>query len=231
MKIKENSPNNIMVLISSVVLFILGAIIYSNPNEVMLVVTYVIGGLIILYGVFSCVRNYIEIKKDNKTSSKGMVLGIVLIIIGLIFIFLGGVIETLIRFIIGGWILICGITRLANALSLEKKNTNFYVLLILSLLLIGGGLYTVLKTNLAFKAIGLILMIYSILEIFSYVFNRKENIEFNSKKESNDNEEDNDTKVKEADVINESNLDGIKEQPKKAKTSKKKKESKNSRKK
>ena len=214
MKIKVSAYTNVMLLISSVVLFILGAIIYSNPDTVVLVVTYVIGGLIALLGVFSCIKNYIEVKKDNTTSSIGMVIGILMIVVGLIFIFLGGVIETLIRFIIGGWILICGITRLANALMLEKKDTNFFVLLVLSLLLIAGGLYTILRTNLAFKAYGLVLMVYSIVEIFGYVFSRKERIVFETevKKESH---------VQDADVVEETKLIETKEK-KKSKKSKKK---------
>ena len=219
MKIKVNEYSSIMLLISSVVLFILGAIVYSNPDQVVVVITYVIGGLITLLGVISCIKNYIELKKDTKTSSKDMVLGILMIVIGLVFIFLSGVIEFLIRFIIGGWILICGITRLANALNLEKKDTNFYVLLVLSLLLIAGGLYTILRTNLAFKVYGLILMIYSIIEIFGYVFSRKTVVVTNVTNKDNDNKD-----VQDASIVKETKLIETKDEskPKKNKKSKKK---------
>ena len=219
MKIKVNEYSSIMLLISSVVLFILGAIVYSNPDQVVVVITYVIGGLITLLGVISCIKNYIELKKDTKTSSKDMVLGILMIVIGLVFIFLSGVIEFLIRFIIGGWILICGITRLANALNLEKKDTNFYVLLVLSLLLIAGGLYTILRTNLAFKVYGLILMIYSIIEIFGYVFSRKTVVVTNVTNKDNNNKD-----VQDASIVKETKLIETKDEskPKKNKKSKKK---------
>ena len=213
MKIKISAYSSIMLLISSVVLFILGALIYSNPNAVVLVVTYVIGGLITLAGVFNCVKNYIEVKKDNTTSSKGMVLGIMLVVIGLIFIFLGGVIETLVRFIIGGWILLCGITRLANALSIEKKETSFWVLLVLS------------EKNLVFQTLGLILMIYAILEIFGHVFSRKEGIMF-----ENETTKPEESKVKEAEVVEDTKVietkEEIKEEPKNKKKEKKDKKNK-----
>ena len=101
-----------------------------------------------------------------------MILGIALMVIGLVFLFLAGVIEALVRLVIGGWILFSGITRLMNALYLDKKTTKFIVLLIISIILIVGGLYTILETNLAFKAIGLVLMIYAALEIFGYIFNK-----------------------------------------------------------
>ena len=219
MKIKVNEYSSIMLLISSVVLFILGAIVYSNPDQVVVVITYVIGGLITLLGVISCVKNYIELKKDTKTSSKGMILGILMVVIGLVFIFLSGVIETLIRFIIGGWILICGITRLANALYLEKKDTNFVVLLILAILLIIGGLYTILRTNLAFKVYGLILMIYSIIEIFGYVFNKRSVVVTSvTNKDNTDNKD-----VQDASIVKETKLIETKEESKPKKNNKKNK--------
>ena len=174
MKIEVKSYSSMALLISSIVFFILGAIMFTNPSAVVLFVSYVIGGLIIILGLFKCVKNYLDVKKDNTTSSTGMVSGIVLIVIGLVFIFLANVIEALVRIVIGGWILFSGINRLINALYLEKKGSKFWVLLSLSILLIAGGLYTILESNLAFKAIGIVLMIYAFVEIFGYIFNKRE---------------------------------------------------------
>ena len=207
MKIKVSAYSSIMQLISSVVLFILGALLYTKPTEVMLAVTYGIGGLITLVGVFNCVKNYLDVKKDNTTSSKGMVLGIVLVVVGLIFIFLGEVIEQVIRFIIGGWILVCGITRLANALTLEEKDTNFWVLLVLSILLIGGGLYTILIKNLEMQIAGLILMAYAILEIFGHVFSRKQGISFEESTLETDAPKIDNSNIKEAEVVDDNTKD------------------------
>lgn len=177
MKIEVKSYSSITSLISSIIFFILGAIMFTNPDAIVLFVSYVIGGLIIILGLFSCVKNYLDVKKDNTISSRGMVLGIVLIVIGLVFIFLAGVIEALVRLIIGGWILFSGIIRLINTLYLPKNTSKFWILLVLSLLLVSGGLYTILETNLAFKAIGIVLMIYAVIEIFGYIFNKKDPME------------------------------------------------------
>ena len=220
MKIKVSAYSSIMQLISSVVLFILGALLYTKPTEVMLAVTYGMGGLITLVGVFNCVKNYLDVKKDNSTSSKGMVIGIVLVVVGLVFIFLGEVIEQIIRFIIGGWILVCGITRLANALMLEKKDVNFWVLLVLSILLIGGGLYTILIKNLEMQIAGLILMAYAILEIFGHVFSRKQGISFEESTPETDAPKI-DSNIKEAEVVDDNAKDTKK--TKKDKKDKKKK--------
>ena len=166
MKINVKSYSDIISLISSIIFFILGAIIFTKPE--------IIGGLMIIIGLFKCIKNYLDIKRDNTISSKEMISGIILIIIGLAFILLAGVIEALVRLVIGGWVLFSGINRLINALHLNKKTRRFIIFLILSLLLILTGLYTILEANLAFKTIGLILMVYSFIEIFGYIFNRKD---------------------------------------------------------
>ena len=174
MKKVINNYSNIMSLIYSIMFFILGAVIYTKPEIIVLFISYVIGGIIILIGAFKCIKNYLDVKKDNTTSSKEMINGIIMVVIGLVFILLAGVIEALVRLIIGGWILFSGINRLINSLSLPKKNRVFIIYLIISILLIGIGLYTILESNLAFKAIGIVLMAYSLIEIIGYIFNKKD---------------------------------------------------------
>ena len=63
--------------------------------------------------------------------------------------------------------------RFSNAMQIEKKgNTKFVSLLIISLLLILAGLYTILESNLAFQTIGIVLMIYAALAIFGWLTNK-----------------------------------------------------------
>ena len=147
---------------------------YTKPEFIVLVFSYVMGGLIILFGIYYCIKNYVEIKNNKETSSKDMIVGITLIVVGLIFIFLANVLEALVRLIIGGYILFIGITRFVNSLYM-KKDTRFFVSLGLSLLLIAGGLYTILEANLAFQTIGIVIMAYSVIEIIGFIFNHDNN--------------------------------------------------------
>ncbi len=185
MRIEIKSYTSTSNLISAIIFFILGAIMFTSPDVMIVVISRVIGSIIAIIGVFNCIKNYIEVKKDNTTSSIGMISGIIGIVIGLVFISLASVIEALIRFLIGGWILFIGVNRLINVLYLKKQKTKFIVLLIVAILLIGAGLYTILEANLAFQAIGLVLMIYAILEIFSYIFCKKEVREIKPKENDN----------------------------------------------
>ena len=195
MKFKVKDYSNMFVLISSIIFLILGAIMYTKPDAIVIITTYVFGGLLILVGLFKCVKNYLDVKKDNNISSTEMIVGIVLTVLGVICIFLAGVVEALIRLVIGGWMIFSGINSLINALYLDKKTSRFFVSLILSIIVIGGGLYTILEANLAFQAIGIVLMIYSVLEIISYIFNKKSVTVIKTKVDKNDH------KVIEASII------------------------------
>ena len=177
MKIGVKSYSEVISLIYSIIFFILGAIIFTKPEVIILFISYVIGGIFTIIGLFKCIKNYLDIKKDNSISSKEMLIGILLIILGLVFILLAGVIEALVRLVIGGWILFTVINIIINSLTIKIKNKKFVVRLVISLLLIGVGLYTILESNLAFKTIGLVLMVYSFLEILGYIFNKKDYLE------------------------------------------------------
>lgn len=172
MKVSLKNYSSIFVLVSAILFLILGAVMYTKPDAVVIITTYVLGSLLIVIGLFKCVKNYLDVKKDNSISSTEMIVGIVLAIFGVICIFLAGVVEALVRLIIGGWMIFSGINSLINTLYLEKKTSKFWISLILSLVIIGGGLYTILEANLAFQAIGIVLMIYAVLEIIGFIFNK-----------------------------------------------------------
>ena len=58
-------------------------------------------------------------------NDENLIFGIIGFILAIIFIFFGRIVEQAIRFIIGGWILLTGILRLINVLSMNKKDSKF----------------------------------------------------------------------------------------------------------
>ena len=134
MKVSIKNYSSIFVLISSILFLILGAVMYTNPKEVVIFSTYIFGGLLIIIGLFKCIKNYLDVKKDNSTSSTEMIIGIVFIILGIVCIFLAGVVEAFVRLVIGGWILFAGINRLITTLNSYRKGSKFWVSLVLSIL-------------------------------------------------------------------------------------------------
>ena len=173
MRVEVKSYNNNSSLVSAILFFILGAIMFTNPDTMVVVISRILGGILILFGLYSCIKNYILVRQNTQVSAIPMVAGISCMAIGSVFFFAAGFVEAIVRFVIGGWILLSGIVRFANAMQIDKKNNpKFFSLLIISLLLILAGLYTILEANLAFQTIGIVLMLYAGLEIFGWLTNK-----------------------------------------------------------
>ncbi len=173
MRVEVKSYNNNSSLVSAILFFILGAIMFTNPDTMVIVISRILGGILILFGLYSCIKNYILVRQNTQVSAIPMVAGISCMAIGSVFFFAAGFVEAMVRFVIGGWILLSGIMRFTSAMQIDKKNNpKFFSLLIISLLLILAGLYTILEANLAFQTIGIVLMIYAGLEIFGWLTNK-----------------------------------------------------------
>ena len=93
------------------------------------------------------------------------------------FLFFSETVEKIIRIVVGFWILFSGITKLINALKITNKNKKFISLIIVSLLLIIIGIYTIVIGDVLLSSIGIILMIYSALDIIGYIFYSKDSEE------------------------------------------------------
>ena len=153
-------------IITSIVFLILGILLYLKDKEVITLITYIIG---ILFAVCGSIKLYKYYKEKDTVSNIDLTLGILLIIVGIIIMFCSSIIEQAIRIVIGGFIIANGINKLIIAINSKNNNKNWIILLLISILLIIGGLYTILKANLILKVIGIILIVYSSIDIMSYL--------------------------------------------------------------
>ena len=162
---KKNSK---VSLISGIAFFILGMIIFLNPGLLVKVISYGIGGLLILIGIYKSVNYYIQDKRLGIVNRNEIAFGITAIVLGVVFIFLADAIELLIRFIVGGWLLIAGLNKIVKTFYTTDRDSKFYALLVVGIILIGIGLYIILVSNLALSIIGLFMMIYGVIDFISY---------------------------------------------------------------
>ncbi|MBP3921182.1 MAG: DUF308 domain-containing protein [Bacilli bacterium] len=153
-------------IFTSILFLILGILLVINPSEMVKFITYIIG---VIFCIFGSIKLFSYYKFKNEVSNMNLTLGITAIIIGIIIMFCGNVIEFAIRIIIGGYILASGINKLIVALNSKNYNNKWIGLLIISILLIICGLYIILKSNIIISTIGIILIIYSSIDIASYL--------------------------------------------------------------
>ena len=170
MKVQETSKS----LITSFLFLIFGALIFAYPNQVITTASMIFGAILMLYGVILIIKNYYETKQNSNNSSATLILGIFILIAGLLFIVLASLISQVLQFVLGAWILFTGIERLMIALSLGKDNNAFITQIIIASLLLLAGLYTIFRGHLEIQIIGIIMIIYSILQIIGYFSNKKD---------------------------------------------------------
>lgn len=175
MEIKIKSYSSQSSLISSILFFILGAILFTSADKLLNIVSIIIGTLFATAATISLVIYFIQSQKLESTPKKGnLIFGIIAFILAIIFIFFSNIVEQAIRFVIGGWILLTGILRLINVLAMPKKNKKFLQLLIVAALLIFIGIYTIIKEIFGLDIMGVIMMIYAAVEIIGYVLYSKD---------------------------------------------------------
>lgn len=158
-------------LVNPIIFLIIGILLLSNPGNVVEFISYIFGGVFLALGI----GKFIIDKRRNDSTTGDSFYSITMVVLGLIFIFFSGTIEFIIRLAIGAWIIINGLNTIAIGANLMKIDKNSIVSLIIGFILVIMGIYTVFVSNLMLSAIGLVLIIYSVLEIIDYFYIQAKN--------------------------------------------------------
>lgn len=186
MEIKIKSYSSQTSLLSSIICFLIGGIFFTNAEIVLNFTSITIGILLSIIGLISLITYYINYKKGLKLTGN-LILSITTILLAIVFLAFQTIVEILLGLTIGGWILLLGILRLIGAIKLKFKTKRFIVNLLISLILIGLGIYTIASGSLIIETAGILIMISSGTEIIGYIINNKlDSIEDNQQNETSD---------------------------------------------
>ena len=141
---------------------ILGCMLLTNNNKVVVYTCYIIGAVAIIIGVYNLFSKYITKKEGNVS------LGVYATVLGILLFILGHTIEVTLRMIIGFWLIINGLSKLALAFKVKEKFVPF---LVLSIILIGAGMYCILISNVFLTVVGAFLIVSSTIDLYNYFFN------------------------------------------------------------
>ncbi len=232
MKIKVTPYSSQTSLLSSILFFILGAILFTNADAVLAIVSIGIGIILAIVAIVQIIIYSLQVKREE-SGRKSLVFGATLcLFFAIIFIFFHNIVEQFVRFIIGAWILFSGIMRFINCLSINASNKKFLPLLIISILLMATGIYTIITDHIFLRTIGVVMMIYAVMEIIGYIFYTKDTLEPIEPGTTTlivkDNVEETETAKEEMAIVESKprKVKTVKEETKKEKKSKKEKESK-----
>ena len=166
-----------MSIISSILFLLFGLLLIFQTENVIKTVSIVVGSLLLIIGVFPIV-NYFRNRNQNIFSSAGLLYGIFSVVAGIIIIVNKNLLARIVRVLTGVWMIINKVNKIKIYMELrDKKLSTWYISFIFAILiLIGGALLIINPINGAVilsKTVGIIIVIYSVLDISDSIFIRK----------------------------------------------------------
>lgn len=175
MEIKVKSYSDQASLISAIIFFIIGGILFWYNDEIISTLSMIVGIVLAVSGIVEIIV-YVVNKKKQIDYLAPVIRGIIFIGLSILFIFGANIINQIVRFVVGAWILFSGINRLIQTLAISKRSKKFLPLLLVSILLIAIGVYSIVYGDVIISTIGIIMMVYSAIDIIGYIFYTKDEV-------------------------------------------------------
>lgn len=147
-----------------IIYLVLGLLLMFKSNEVVEFLFYILGIIVIIYGIKSFVVYY-QNKDIVQYKNINLTIAIASVIIGVLMIVLSGVLEASIRYVLGFFFIFMGVTRLLTSISFNNYK-NFST--ISNIILIALGVYSIFFSNIVLVIIGVILVINAIILFIEY---------------------------------------------------------------
>ena len=152
------------ILLNPIIYLVLGLLLMFRSNEVVELLFYVLGIIIIIYGIKSFVLYY-QNKDVVQYKNINLTIAIASVIIGVLLIVLSGVLEASIRYVLGFFFIFMGVSRILTSVSFNNYK-NFSTLS--NIILIALGIYSIFFSNAVLVIIGAILVINAIILFIEY---------------------------------------------------------------
>lgn len=156
-------------ILTSVVFAILGLILAFYPGTTLKVISCILGIIFIVIGIFKLV-NYFLAKGKYDFYNYDLIFGLIAVVIGIVTIIFKDTIESIFRIIIGIWIIYSSLIRMSASFKLKTMKIDAWMYsLILALLMLACGIFITFKSGSIVIAIGVVMIVYSIIDIIEDV--------------------------------------------------------------
>lgn len=160
-------------ILGSLALVILGILLIYQSEATIISISYIIGGILIAIGVLAILR-FLKNSKSQVNSGLDMVYGVVTVILGVIVISNPEAIASIIPFVVGIIIIINSAKKLQYSIELKNNENELWKsTMIIAFLTTICGVILVLNPfkGVVFitKIVGILIVIYSILDIISTI--------------------------------------------------------------
>lgn len=158
-------------VVTSLIFGIIGLVMIYNPETTMKFISTILGVFFILVGIIKVI-NYIISKGNSTLFTNDIAWGLIAIVIGLVTMVYSSTIESIFRIMIGVWIIYSGFTRFGLSFRLKNVNDRLWALVLtLAVLMIVGGFYVTFYPGALIVTLGVIILIYAIMDLIeSFIF-------------------------------------------------------------
>ena len=160
--IKKQTINNLII---SVVFLLLGLMLAFKPDFTVGVIIFVIGGIIIAFGVLK-ILNHVNSKKDTGVMDFNLFAGIMGVVLGIAIIVFGKTVIALFRIIIGIWIIYNAALKIELTSLLKKSNSKAWAYVcVIAVIMLLCGIYITFNANAIISTIGIVMVAYSVMDL------------------------------------------------------------------
>lgn len=152
-------------ILESIIFIVLGIIVIWKPEGTLKVISYILGFSFIIIGIGKII-SYFSTKGRYNLYSNDLVYGFMACIIGLITIVFSTTIGSIFRIIIGIWIIYTSLTKMSLSLKLRTLESNVWMYTFILAIIMGiCGLFVILNSGAVIMTIGVIMIVYSVVDI------------------------------------------------------------------
>ncbi len=156
-------------ILESLIFAILGIVLVCKPEGTVKFISGVLGAVFILVGIYKII-NYFVTKGENDFFNYDLIYGLTAIVIGIVAMAYMNIIGSVFRIIIGVWIIYTSFVRINLAIQIKKIGSKSWIFgLILAILMLIGGLYVIIDANAIIVTIGIIMIVYSVMDIIENI--------------------------------------------------------------
>ena len=163
---KMLKKTGVVSIVESVIFIVLGIVLIHEADVAIKIISYVLGMLFIIYGAVKVVQG-IKLQKNNyEAYNYELVFGLMFVVIGIVTMYYGSAIETILRIIIGIWIIYSSLIKFTLTLKMRQLELRIWgYSFLLSFIMFICGLFIILNSGAIIATIGVIMIIYSVIDI------------------------------------------------------------------
>lgn len=158
-----------MSILESLLFAILGVILINKPEGTVKAISVILGTFFAFVGFYKVIY-YFMIKEKNDLYNYDLVYGFMAIVIGIVSVAYIDIIGSVFRLIIGIWIIYTSFVRINFAFQIKKVDNKAFIYgTILAIIMFGCGLYIIMNSEAIIVTIGIIMIIYAVIDIIENI--------------------------------------------------------------